>query len=137
MKRKARQLEAEQRFSIYEEIYEEYKSFIYDSAFRYASVLQTNAQDLNDPEKIASSKIKLGFVLVSSGLFHETLDTLATVQLKHLNDSMRAEYYFLMARTHYDLSDFSGDDFYRPYHTSFGNVYMAYSFAFSPVALIT
>lgn len=122
-----------ERYALYGKIYDEYKSFIYDSAFRYARLLQQAAYQLNDTEKIASSKIKIGFVLVSSGLFNETLDTLRTVQLRHLNDSLRSEYYFLMARTHYDLSDFSGDDFYRPYHTTYGNAYMDSAIAVSPV----
>lgn len=114
----------ENRYAVYGKIYEEYKSFIYDSAFKYARLLETSAYQMNKPQEIAVSKIKIGFVLVSSGLFNETLDTLRTVQLKYLNDSLRAEFYFLMARTHYDLSDYSGDDFYRPYHTANGNAYL-------------
>ncbi len=120
------------RYMLYVKIYDEYKSFIYDSAFRYARLVQQTASQLHDTEKIASGKIKIGFVLVSSGLFNVTLDTLRTVQLKHLNDSLRSEYYFLMARTHYDLSDFSGDDFYGPYHAIYGNAYLDSAIAISP-----
>lgn len=132
LKRQARQVAAKDRFDLYDKLYEEYKSFIYDSAFRYARILEQSAYQMKDPQKIAVSKIKLGFVLVSSGLFNETLDTLTSVQLKHLDDSMGSEYYFLMARTHYDLSDFSGDDFYRPYHTAHGNAYMDSAIAIAP-----
>lgn len=134
LKRNVRQAAATDRFELYEKLYEEYKSFIYDSAFRYARILQTSAYRMKNAQKIAVSKIKIGFVLVSSGLFNETLDTLRTVQLRHLDDSMRSELYFLMARTHYDLSDFSGDDFYRPYHTAHGNAYMDSAIAISPKA---
>ncbi len=132
LKRKVMQLPVSGRYEVYERIYEEYKSFIYDSAFRYARILETSAFRMKDAKKIAVSKIKIGFVLVSSGLFNETLDTLRTVQLQHLDDSLRSEYYFLMARTHYDLSDFSGDDFYRPYHTANGNAYMDSAIAIAP-----
>lgn len=124
LKRSTNQATAERRFELYGKIYEEYKSFIYDSAFRYARLLETYAYRMNNPKEIAVSKIKIGFVLVSSGLFNETLDTLRTVKLRYLDDSLRAEYYFLMARTHYDLSDYSGDDFYRPYHTANGNAFL-------------
>lgn len=134
LKRSVRKAAAAEKFELYDKIYDEYKSFIYDSAFRYARILETSAYRMNDPQKIASSKIKIGFVLVSSGLFNETLDTLRTVQLRQLNDSMRSEYYFLMARTHYDLSDFSGDDFYRPYHTTYGNAYIDSAISATPKA---
>lgn len=132
LKRSLNQASAGIRFELYGKIYEEYKSFIYDSAFRYARLLETYAYRMHNPQEIALSKIKIGFVLVSSGLFHETLDTLRTVQLKYLDDSLRAEYYFLMARTHYDLSDFSGDDFYRPYHTANGNAFLDSAITLAP-----
>lgn len=132
LKQNIRQASAAEKYTLYEKIYEEYKSFIYDSAFRYARLLELSAYRMNKPQEIAVSKIKIGFVLVSSGLFNETLDTLRTVNLKHLNDSARSEFYFLMARAHYDLSDFSGDDFYRPYHTANGNAYMDSAIAIAP-----
>jgi len=105
-------------------IYDEYKSFIYDSAFNYARHLQAIAHKQHDPFKIAYSKIKLGFVLVSSGLFKETLDTLYTIRSAALPDSIRAEFYYLMARTHYDLCDFDADDFYSVQYTTLGHTYI-------------
>jgi hypothetical protein len=124
------QYKAEQRskgkdpFASNLKIYDEYKSFIYDSAFSYARHLQAIAYKQNDPAKIAYSKIKLGFVLVSSGLFKETLDTLYTVRSAMLPDSVRAEFYYLMARTHYDLCDFDADDFYSIRYTTLGHAYI-------------
>ncbi len=111
-------------FNTYLKIYDEYKSFIYDSAFTYARHLQTIAYRQNDPLKIAYSKIKLGFVLVSSGLFKETLDTLYTLQSATLTDSIRSEFYYLMARTHYDLSDFDADNFYSVQYAALGHAYI-------------
>jgi Domain of unknown function (DUF6377) len=111
-------------FGINLKIYNEYKSFIYDSAFSYALNLQAIATSQNDLVKIAYSKIKLGFVLVSSGLFKETLDTLYTVHSALLPDSARAEFYYLMARTHYDLSDFDADDYYSKKYTALGHRYI-------------
>ncbi|HLT74585.1 MAG TPA: hypothetical protein VKZ68_05850, partial [Ohtaekwangia sp.] len=43
-------------------IYNEYKSFIYDSAFRYARSLQNIAARTGDPALILESKINLAFV---------------------------------------------------------------------------
>ncbi len=117
-------LDEQGKFDNYLHIYNEYKSFIYDSAFKYAVKLQKSAYALNDPARITSAKIKLGFVQVSAGLFKEALDTLNTIQPAMLVNPLRSEYYYLMARAHYDLSDFNRDDFYSSQYTMLGNAYM-------------
>ncbi|MHB8208305.1 MAG: DUF6377 domain-containing protein, partial [Mucilaginibacter sp.] len=94
------------RYNLYLSLYDEYKSFNYNKAYDYVQKLQQTAHLLNDPSKIAVSKIKLGFILLSSGMFKETFDSLKTVNVKVLNNDAKKEYYFLTARTYYDLSDF-------------------------------
>lgn len=111
-------------YSLCRSIYEDYKLLNYDSAFAYAQRLQQLAGRLKDEQKIAESRIKLGFVLVSSGLFNEALDTLRLVAAQDLSDSLRASYYFLRARTCYDLSDFNRDGFYSTRYTDTGNRYI-------------
>lgn len=110
-----------QRYDLYLAIYDEYKSFIYDSAFYYAGKLRQAAHERNDPVWVNHARIKTGFVFVSSGMFNEALDTLRTVQTQLLPDSMRAEFYYIMARTCYDLADFNGDDYFRRIYTQRAN----------------
>ncbi len=102
------------KYNIYLSFYEEYKSFNYNKAFDYARKLQQTGVLLKDPAKIAYSRIKFGFILLSAGMFKETFDTLKTVNVKLLNDDARKEYYFLTARTYYDLADFDKDGYYTP-----------------------
>src|ERR1700761_9864274 len=102
------------RYGIYLALYNEYKSFNYAEAFNYTQKLQQVGRLLKDPSKIAYGKIKLGFILLSSGMFKETFDSLRTVNVKLLADSEKKEYYFLTARTYYDLSDFVKDNYYTP-----------------------
>jgi hypothetical protein len=123
-KQKLGKVDSVQQYAVYNAIYEEYKSFIYDSAFIYARKLQHLARYLRDPNKIAAARISLGFILVSSGLFNEALDTLRTLHPSGLADSLRAAYYFLRARTSYDLSDFNRDNFYSTQYTQQGNAYI-------------
>jgi predicted negative regulator of RcsB-dependent stress response len=115
---------AEKQFNAYLAIYDEYKSFIYDSAFRYAHKLQKVAYQLKDPQKISIARIKLAFVLVSSGLFKEAIDTLQHINTRGLTDSVRGDYFYLYARTCYDLADFNRDDFYSPQYGNQGNALM-------------
>ncbi len=105
-------LDLERRYSINLMLYNEYKSFNYNTAYSYSQKLQQIGRLLNDPVKIAYGKIKLGFILLSSGMFKETFDSLKTVKVNLLPDSAKTEYYFLTARTYYDLADYDQDDYY-------------------------
>lgn len=111
------------KYYLYFRIYDEYKTFIYDSAFIYARKMQREAYRSGDPVKIASAKIKLGFILLSSGMFNETLDTLHTVS-SNIPDSIRIEFYSVIARTYYDLVDFNRDAYFTERYTRLGNLYV-------------
>jgi tetratricopeptide (TPR) repeat protein len=124
LKNAVRHLKAIERFDQYVKIYDEYKSFIYDSAFRYARKMQHAAYESHDEKKINSARIKLGFVLVSSGLFTEAIDTLRKVKSEKLGDAAKVEFFYLMARTCYDLCDFNRDDFYSTRYAERGHAYI-------------
>lgn len=94
------------KYNIYQQLYNEYKNFSYDSAYNYAKKLQATAALLNDPGRMASAKMELGFTLISSGMFKETLETLNNINLQYLSANDKVECYFLMARSYFDLSDF-------------------------------
>jgi hypothetical protein len=111
-------------FYIYSKLYEEYKTFNYDSAFTYSRILQLEAYRQKDPAKIAYAKVKLAFVLLSSGMFNEALDSLATIRAKGLPDSVKIEYYSVLSRTYYDLIDFNKDQYYESKYRELGNIYI-------------
>jgi tetratricopeptide (TPR) repeat protein len=119
------------QYTVSLDLYNEYKSFNYDEAFYYARQLQRIGLLLNDPYRISLAKIKFGFILLSSGMFKETFDTLRTVEVPILPDSVRKEYYFLNARTYYDLADFDRDQYYAPLYTRHANSYVDSALALS------
>jgi predicted negative regulator of RcsB-dependent stress response len=121
---KLREVNEHDSFFVLENIYEEYKSFKYDSAIQYALKLQSLSRKINDPAKIATAKINVAFVLVSSGLLNEALDTLHTVQLKNISTAIKTKYYHLQARTCYDLFDFVQNDSYGRLYAGRGNSYV-------------
>ena len=116
------------RFDLGLRIYDEYKAFKYDSAFVYCLKITRLAGQLNNPEKIEVAKLKLAFVLLSSGLFKETFDTLESIRSGLLNEADQQSYYFLQARAYSDLGDFNRDDTYRP-------TYYAKALAYADTAL--
>jgi len=114
----------QQEFVWLQQLAEEYKTFVYDSAFVYTQRLKTVAGRLNDPVREAYADVQLGFVLLSSGMFKETLDSLGSIQVRGLPDSIRLEYYALMARAYYDLGDFDRDRFFTPGYVQRGSTYI-------------
>lgn len=114
----------EEKFAILQQLSTEYSTFIYDSAFSNIARLQKVAYRLNDPAKIIYGKIKLGLVLLSSGMFKETLDSLGNIRVNGMPDSIRIDYYYIMARTYYDLGDFDKDRYYTPYYSKLGTDYI-------------
>ena len=112
------------RYEVYLKLYEEYKSFNFTQAFNYARKLQNVGRLTNDPVKVSYGKIKLGFTLLSSGMFKETLDSLNTVDVRVLPIEARKEYYLVKARTYYDLSDFTNDAYYSPIYNASASLYI-------------
>jgi Domain of unknown function (DUF6377) len=116
------------KFNLALRIYDEYKAFKYDSAFVYSQKLRTLAEQLQDPQKIETAKLKLAFVLLSSGLFKETFETIDQIDATKLTERERYNFYFLKARAFSDLGDFNQDQTYRP-------AYYAQSIATADTAL--
>jgi tetratricopeptide (TPR) repeat protein len=120
---KAHLLQMTEQFELYNNLYHAYKTFIYDSAFKYAQKLIETSYRLNDKAKIGYARIKLGFILISSGMFKETFDSLKVVEVRYLPDSSCVDYYRLLARAYSDLMIYNKDEFYRRHyarqHTSY------------------
>ncbi|MCC9136027.1 DUF6377 domain-containing protein [Pontibacter silvestris] len=121
----------EQQFDVFNKLYYEYQSFKYDSAFTYAQNLQVKARQLNDPNKITYAKLKLSFILLSSGMFKETLDSLNTINLGQVPDSLRIDYYALKARAYYDLANYNMDIYYADMYIERGNRFLDSAIALS------
>lgn len=118
----------EQKYELGLRIYQEYKSFKYDSAFAYAQRLVLLATKLNSPAKVEASKLNLAFIQVSSGMFKEAFESLASIRPAQLDSAGRAALYFTQARAYSDLVDFNSSEYYRP-------AYIAKAVAYSDTAL--
>ncbi|MCX7986435.1 MAG: DUF6377 domain-containing protein [Bacteroidales bacterium] len=115
----------ESRYHLYFQLQEQYESFNYDSAFHYTLQLYRLSRAMGRPDRIAISKIKLGFVLLSSGLFKEAIDTLQTIDIQTLKSEQLGQYYATLARAYYDLADYNKDGYYSEYYLQVGNRYQA------------
>lgn len=114
----------EERYIAADKLYNEYKSYTYDSAFKYVLYLDDLATRQKDIQRVSSAKIKMGFIFLSSGLFKEALDTLMSVDPAKLNRDMQIDYYSILGRTYHDLSDYDGSPFFTSIYNRKGNSYL-------------
>lgn len=112
------------RFEVYTAIAREYEKFVYDSAAVYISKMETEALKLQDQRRLSYARMKRGFIMVSSGMFNEALDTLLALKPTLLADSGRREYYAVLSRCYFDLVDFNGDDSYTKLYNEIGVRYV-------------
>ena len=106
------------KFTVGLRIYQEYKSFKYDSAFSYAQRLLRLAAASHKPARIEVSKLNLAFIQVSSGMFKEAFDNLGSIDPAPLDSASRVELYFTRARAYSDLADFNASPYYLPTYTA-------------------
>ncbi|WP_210463328.1 DUF6377 domain-containing protein [Rufibacter roseolus] len=111
------------QFTVYDKLVYQYRAFKYDSAFAYALKLQEVARKMNDPVRVTHAKLKLSFILVSSGMYNEALDSLENIRATNLPDSVRLDYYALKSRAYYDLSGYTQDIFYSSRYSKKGEIY--------------
>jgi tetratricopeptide (TPR) repeat protein len=106
----------EQRYEGYQKLVNTYKSFIQDSAYKYCRKLNQCAALLGDSGKIQYARVNMAFILISSGMFKEGIDTLNEVDARYLSQRQKYEYHFLQARSYFDLGDFDKiSEYYNKY----------------------
>lgn len=97
----------------YINLFQEYRSFRYDSAYMYIDKAKETGKELKDSSLISKARIKEGFVLISAGLFKEAVDTLNSVDIENLDNSLKYDLYYTKARVYFDLANYNDDKRYR------------------------
>jgi tetratricopeptide (TPR) repeat protein len=119
-------------YTLYNNLFEEYRSYIYDSAYVCVEKLLELSYTLNDSCKITASNIKLGFCYLSSGLFKEAFDIFSQIDVSNCDNSTKIEYYLNKARLYYDLGDYNNSDEFRRQYDNLGNKTMDFAIELLP-----
>lgn len=96
-------------YSAYQQLFQEYKTFKYDSAYYYLEKAKNIAFRMGDTSRIAVSRTQEGFILLSAGLFKEATDTLKQVCVERLSFQDKYTYYYTKARLYFDLAEYNDD----------------------------
>ena len=112
------------QFDVCLKLYDEYKSYKYDSAYVYADRLHALSLKAGNNVKENYSKIKLAFILLSAGKYKEAFTIAETIDHKGFNEFALGDYYSVMTRANFDLAAYNNDAIYSPKYRSKGNLYL-------------
>ncbi|HEY9197297.1 MAG TPA: DUF6377 domain-containing protein [Mucilaginibacter sp.] len=111
-------------------LYSEYKSYQFDSAYVYVDKMIDISKRMGNKPREHYSYVKMAFILLSSGMFHEAFDYLHKVDVKVLDTAAKIDYYFFLGRCNYDLANYSNDKYFSPGYDQTGNRFIDSAISF-------
>jgi tetratricopeptide (TPR) repeat protein len=100
------------QYNICGRLYEEYKVYQFDSAYVYTQKLISISQRTKDPARLNESELKVGFLLMSAGMFKETFECLNHINTALLDSNFKLQYYSIKSRAYSDLAEYNNDRIY-------------------------
>ncbi|MFA5971761.1 MAG: DUF6377 domain-containing protein [Lentimicrobiaceae bacterium] len=88
-----------QKFEIYGQLFDEYRSYKSDSALTYAREKLQIAEKLNDKNNLTNARLNLAAIMGINGLYKEAMDILSAINISQTPE-LKA-YYFHIYRTVY------------------------------------
>lgn len=116
-------LELSHKYNLYVDLYNEYQSYKYDSAYSLAGKMLNIAEKLKDPNRIADSKIALAFSCMSAGLYKEASEISYSIDTLQLQINSRIKLYSFMSTLYMDMANFSGT---KPFDSRYRSTSLEY-----------
>lgn len=95
------------RFDALTHLYEEYHSFNTDSAYSITLQQEALAQKIGDTVLIENARLNKANVFASTGMYHETLELIDSVNFNNLPDYLHPFYYHIKRTVYGYLEDFA------------------------------
>ncbi len=109
----------QKHYSVSAQLYTEYRSYKYDSAYAYAGRMLKYAEILKDPDLIFESKIALAFSCLSAGLYKEATEISNSIDTTQLPVKNKANLYLFLSVLNMNMADFSAaEPYYSEYRRS-------------------
>ena len=103
------------RYKLSEALFNEYRSYKYDSAYTFAGRMLDYAEKIKNPNFIAESKINLAFSCVSAGLFKEASEISNSIDSTHITLKCKADLYAFLSTLNIDMADFTTEPYSSRY----------------------
>ena len=107
-------MDENERFRLYNAIYEEYYTYRFDSAMLYVDKEEQIAMQLSNPTYRNLSIIHRSLLLSTSGYFSESIQNLAQIDSRSLDASSKIEYYVACEWAYSMWAEYSNDKVYAP-----------------------
>lgn len=111
------------RYAACMSLFEEYKSYKYDSAYSYANRSLELARRLRHRGYVTEANCGIAFCLLSSGLFKEAFDIMQDTAADSIPPGSRKVYYSLCTRLHYDVADYNHEAPFQQEYVRQGSLY--------------
>lgn len=118
------------RLQTYEQLFEEYYVFQFDSAMTYLNKGIKLALETQNTYYYNSNVIRKAELLSIGGLYSEAVQEIEQVDTTALDKAQRFEYYFSLFRIHTYWADFCNDKTYTPIHRSKAKNYLKKAITF-------
>ena len=114
-------LSKEKVYELNSKLYQAYQPYQSDSAIRYAHYNLAIARVLNDPQKVAESKLQLSALYAIAGMSMDAASILRSLQAAQLNRDLKIGYYQAYKDLYSNLADYHNvnSDLYRQYNAAY------------------
>lgn len=113
----------QERYTCYSRIFDEYKTYQYDSAHVYVTQMLDMAQQMGSDSLISLVQVDMVFAYTSAGLFTDADRIVNTINTRKMSQQQRAVFYHLCGRLYSDMSNYLDDKFSDEY----AHLYHVYS----------
>lgn len=100
------------QYDLYTKLFEEYRSFKFDSAFVYVRKMIGLCDQFKKNDNLIRSKIMLGSILLNSGLYKEAFDVIQQIDTARLSNTLKTDYLVLRARLNAGIGDYNNDAYF-------------------------
>lgn len=100
------------QFGLYSKIFEEYRSFKFDSAFIYVKRMADLSERFQKKDHLIRSQIMLGSTLLNSGFYKEAFDLIGKIDISSLSKALKTDYLILRARLYASIADYDNDAYF-------------------------
>ena len=116
-------LDDRERYGVTQELYEEYQSYKYDSAYAYAQEMARLAAVADLPDARVEAGCATTFCLISAGLYKEAFDVMDGLQTDGVSPRTLLEYYKMQVRLNYSARGYSQTPPYWDIYSRAGEEY--------------
>lgn len=101
---------SEIEFKVANELFDEYKAYQSDSAYKYASVMNAIAEDSDEPSLRARTNVAFADYFISVGFFKEAAEMLGKTDSRYLDAEGKCYFYNLYTRLYRSLCSYVGGE---------------------------